>query len=360
MRRKNYIAIVGLAVLAMLFGQMLNSPAAYAQQVRAYVSVDSVRVGDRFSLTVVAEHAFVEQPIFPESQAGAEFFGDLEVLAVQQAGSRLASDGVAGSRVDSLVYEVATFALDTAYVPSIPVFFVVDADTTFYASYPIELPVISLVSEDAAGIRDLAPIADFPINPWPWILGILLFAGLIYGLYYLWNRRRAMVPETVYTVPEPRISPIEEAIKRLRTLEKDADLQDVEQIKPFYVELTEILRVYMSRRLKINAMESTSHELMQDLDGLAKRRRITSEAVHLSKRVLHVSDLVKFADIQPAPEVGHQAFRETRKILDEVEAALRPVEAPPTEAAQQPKPVQQPDAPESPPEENAHEHVDPV
>ena len=354
MQRTNPITIFRLVALLFL-GFLLVTPAAHAQQVRAYVSADSVRVGDRFSLTVVAEHAFVEDPIFPESQAGAEFFGDLEVLAIQQAGSRLASDGVAGSRIDSLVYEVATFALDTAYVPSIPVFFVVDADTSFYASYPIEIPVISLVPEDAAGIRDLAPIADFPVNPWPWILGILALLGVIAGLYYLWKRRRESLPQTVIQAPVPKISPIEEAIKRLRTLEKEADLQDLKQIKPFYVELTEILRVYMSRRLRINAMESTSHELIHDLNRLAGGKRITPETVHLSKRVLHVADLVKFADIQPAPEVGHQAFRETRKILDEVEAALRPVEKPPAAEAE-PKP----DAPQQPAEESAHEQVDPV
>ncbi|MEM8485878.1 MAG: hypothetical protein AAF564_10040 [Bacteroidota bacterium] len=354
MQRKNPISLFGIALLG-LVGCVMFAPAVQAQQVRAYVSVDSVRIGDRFSLTVVAEHTFVADPIFPETQAGAEFFGDLEVLAVQMAGSRLASEGVAGSRIDSLVYEVATFALDTAFVPSIPVFFVADADTTFYASFPIELPIISLVPEDADGIRDLAPIADFPINPWPWILGILALLGVIAGLYYLWKRRRDALPETVFTAPVPRISPIEEAIGRLRTLEKDADLQDVAQIKPFYVELTEILRVYMSRRLKINAMESTSHELMQDLNKMVQRRKITPEAAHLSKRVLHVSDLVKFADIQPAPEVGHQAFRETRKILDEVEEALRPVEAPPAETA----PVSD-GPPTQPAEESAHEHVDPV
>ncbi len=352
MQRTNPISFIRFAVLV-LVGCFVYAPAAQAQQVRAYVSVDSVRVGDRFSLTVVAEHAFVEDPIFPESQAGAEFFGDLEVLAVQQAGSRLASEGV-GSRVDSLVYEVATFALDTAFVPSIPVFFIVDADTSFYASFPIELPVISLVPEDAAGIRDLAPIADFPVNPWPWILGILVFLGLIAGIYYLWKRRIDALPERVAHVPVPRISPIEEAIGRLKTLKKEADLQDLEQIKPYYVELTEILRVYMSRRLQINAMESTSYELMRDLNKLAKRKKITPEAVHLSQRVLHVSDLVKFADIQPAPEVGHQAFSETRKILDEVEAALRPVEAPPVEA------VAAGDTPEQPAEKSTHEHVDPV
>lgn len=308
------------------------APASYGQQVRAYVSADSVRVGDRFSLTVVAEHTFVEDPIFPATEAGEEFFGDLEVLAVQGAGSRLASDAVAGTRIDSLIYEVTTFALDTAFVPSVPVFFVVDEDTSFFASYPITLPIISLVPEDAEGIRDLAPIAEFPINPWPWILGILLFIALTAGLYYYWQRRRALLANTVYEAPVPRISPLEEAIQRLRTLEKSAKLQEESQIKPFYVELTEILRVYLSRRLGINAMESTSYELLGDLNQLVKKDKVSSESLHLTKRVLNVADLVKFADMLPAAEVGHQAFREARKILDEVEEKFKLIEQPVAEA----------------------------
>ncbi|MFK7848073.1 MAG: hypothetical protein AB8G77_22485, partial [Rhodothermales bacterium] len=253
-------------IFLFLFCILSIAPAAYGQQVRAYLSADSVRVGDRFSLTVVAEHTFVEDPVFPATEAGEEFFGDLEVLAVQSAGSRLASNAVAGTRIDSLIYEVTTFALDTAFVPSVPVFFVADGDTSFFASYPITLPIISLVPEDAEGIRDLAPIAEFPINPWPWILGILLFIALTAGLYYYWQRRRAQQNSIMRKAPVPRISPLEEAIQRLRTLEKSANLQEIEQIKPFYVELTEILRVYFSRRLGINAMESTSHELLWDLD----------------------------------------------------------------------------------------------
>ena len=305
-----------------------------AQQVRAYLSADSVRVGDRFSLTLVAEHQFENDPVFPGAEAGAEFFGDLEVLTVESAGAE-ALGAPAGARVDSLIYEVTTFALDTAYVPSIPVFFVAGADTSFFASYPIELPIISLVPEGTEEIRDLAPIAEFPINPWPWILGVLLVALLTAALYFYWKKRRERLGSMVIAAPEPEISPLDQAIQRLRELEKSANLQDVAQVKPFYVELTEILRVYLGRKLRIDAMESTSRELMWDLEKIAKDGIIQGETVKLAKRILDVSDLVKFADMVPAPEVGHQAFRETRKVLDEVEASVRPPEPVLSEASPQ-------------------------
>ncbi len=308
-----------------IIGCLLPVGQAQAQQVRAYLSADSVRVGDRFSLTLVAEHQYAEDPIFPGTEAGPEIFGDLEILAVQGAGS-IVTNADSGARIDSLLFEVTTFALDTALVPSIPVFFTAGEDTSFFASYPIELPIISLVPEGTEEIRDLAPIAEFPVNPWPWILGILLVGLLTAALYYYWKKRMERAGNVVLNVPEPVISPIEQAIQRLRVLEKSANLQDVTKVKPYYVELTEILRVYLGRKLRIDAMESTTRELIWDLDAIAKKGPLESDTVKLAKRILDVSDLVKFADMTPAPEVGHQAFRETRRVLNEVEESYRPPE----------------------------------
>ena len=153
-----------------------------------------------------------------------------------------------------------------------------------------------------------------------------MVALLTAALYFYWKKRRERLGSMVIAAPEPEISPLDQAIQRLRELEKSANLQDVAQVKPFYVELTEILRVYLGRKLRIDAMESTSRELMWDLEKIAKDGIIQGETVKLAKRILDVSDLVKFADMVPAPEVGHQAFRETRKVLDEVEASVRPPE----------------------------------
>ena len=303
----------------------------YSQSVNAYVSEDSVRIGDRFYITLTATHESEQTPIFPTAQEGEGVFGDLEVLSLQGSGVRLVEGNTAGARVDSLVYEVTTFALDTAFVPSIPIYFAVNGDTSFYASRPLEIPVISVVTPDASDIRDIAPIIEFPRNVWPWILGLLLVAAIAVGLIYYLGRRPVVEEEVVVMAPSvPLLPPYDEAIKKLRGLEKDADLNDLLQVKPFYVELTGILRTYLGRRLNINAMESTSKELMQDMNSLAHGTNLPDESAYLTRRILHVSDLVKFADMQPRPEVGTQALMETRKVLDLIEASFKPVDAAPS------------------------------
>jgi len=255
-------------------------------------------------------------------------------LQVLQSGTSLVPGAVTGMRADSMVYEVTTFALDTAYVPPIPIYFVAGADTSFQASYPLELPIISLVPPDAEDINDLAPLVEFPFNPWPWVVGLLI-VGVLGALLYRYLRgREALLPEVILRPSEPLVSPFDAATRRLRKLEKGAQLEDMHHIKSYYVELTEIMRTYLGRRLNIYAMESTSMELMRDMNRLAHRKTIPAEAAYLTKRVLHVSDLVKFADMHPPPEAGHQALSEVRKLLDVVEQTLTPPTVP------EPKPVE--------------------
>ena len=316
------------ALLVVFFA--CSASTVQGQSINAYVSEDSVRIGERFFLTLVAEHESDQTPIFPSEEEQAEVFGDLEVLALHDSGTRLVSGSAAGARVDSMVYEVTTFALDTALVPSIPVQFAVNGDTSFYAARPFEIPVISVVPADASDIRDIAPIIDFPRNYWPWIAGLLLLAAVIAGLIYYLGRRPVMEEEVFLRAPEPVLPPYEDAIQKLRGLEKKANLDEVPQIKPYYVELTDILRTYLGRRLAINAMESTSKELMDDMNRLAHTTDLPDESAYLTRRILHVSDLVKFADMRPRPEVGAQAIMETRKVLDVVEGSFKKLEEPDT------------------------------
>ena len=296
-------------------------PAAQAQQVEAYVSADSVTVGERFTLSIVATHAATEVPTFPEPIIDDSLFGDLEVIS-QVARESYLDDARPGVRVDSVVYEVATFALDTAFVPSIPVRFSADADSFLLATAPLTVGVRSLVPPDAAGIRDLAPLAEFPRPVWPYVLlalGVLIAAALLW--YYLRSRKNADAPTApVPSVPE--VTPYEEALRRLQALER-TELADPATVKPFYVELSELLRTYLERRLDVGALEMTTRELVTTLRAERSRAALPREVVTRTKWVLDLADLAKFADVRPEAEQGRQALSEAKTIVQSVEGAVR-------------------------------------
>jgi len=317
-------SLTGWLMAIVLAGAVSPAPAA-AQDVRAYVSRDTVSVGDRFTLSIVADHAGETTPHFPPAEA-AEAFGDLEVIAASEVYSRLL-EGPGGRRQDSVLYEVTTFALDTAQVPTLPLYFVNGPDTLQVDTDALLLPVRSLVPAEAEGIRNLAPLATFPVAVWPWVLAAAVLAGLGYAAYRYLNRTPPPAPAAA-AVPVPVEAPFVYAMRRLGELQKRADLNDLKGIKPYYVELSEILRIYFSRRLRMPAMESTTFELTAMLKRRAEAKVIPDNVLPRAQQIFRVMDLVKFADLLPPPHVGQEALVRTRALIETIEGTLTPPRAP--------------------------------
>ncbi len=292
---------------------------AHAQRVRVLPSKDSVSVGERFTLSVAVKHNGVARPLFADPALGDTLMGDLLVLGRRGPfQSRLAGRS---ERVDSVVYDVTTFALDSAYVPPQPVRLAVETDTFSVGTPPLAVPVRSVVPEDAADIRDLAPLEEFPRPWWFWALiaaGVLLAGGLVY--YFL--RRRARKPAAEAEAARPETA-LEEALRRLAALERVPPPQ-FDGIKPWYVELADTLRQYIERRLKLPALERTTREITQDLDEARSRFGYPDDLARRVRAVLSAADLVKFADAQPEPAEGRRLVGETRSVLHAIERALTP------------------------------------
>lgn len=307
---------------------VLPAGLVHAQRVEAYIDADSVTVGERFTLSLVATHDALASPSFPVPALDDSLFGDLEVIREVTHEQRELGEGM---QVDSVVYEVATFALDTAFVPGLPVHFSADADTFTVASSPVFIPVRSLVPPDAEGLQDLAPLADFPRPLWPWVLiglAVLVLAAMLW--YYL--RRRAARPEPQAPAPaQPPVPAYEEAMRRLRALER-VDLYDEAAVKPFYVELSDLLRTYLERTLRVAALEMTTREVVGRLRSPSAGARVPGEVVSRVKWVLDLADLAKFADVHPEPEQGLQAIGEVHTVLQTIEDAVHEPPRPQREA----------------------------
>jgi hypothetical protein len=309
---------VGILLTLVLAGLEGTATAQRSVRFETHVSTDSVAVGERFTLSLVAEHGPETTVSFPSPDAGGVLFGDLEVIrriTVQQRRGR------AGRRVDSVAYEVTTFALDSVRVPALPVQVAAGRDTTLRSAPARTLTVVSVVGPDAKGIHGVAALAAFPRPWWTWALLALVGTGLLAGLTYLWWRRRKDDgPAPVRHVPRDDQTPYEAATARIRQLEESYDLSDPDAVKPFYVELANALRVYLAREVGVAAPERTTREVV---DALEARPDVPAEATSRLQAVLQLADLVKFAGIRPAPDDHEKALREARTALDTIEAAPR-------------------------------------
>jgi hypothetical protein len=312
--------VVRTATVLVLTALAWGGTGAAAQPVRfeTHVSADSVAVGERFTLSLVAEHGAETDVSFPSPDAGGVLFDDLEViqrLTLQQR------PGPAGRRVDSVAYEVTTFALDSVRVPALPVQVTAGRDTTIRSAPARTVTVVSVVGPDAKGLHGVAPLASFPRPWWTWGLLALVGTGLLGGLAYLWWRRRQDdAPAPVQRVPDDDQTPYEAATSWIRQLEESYDLSDPNAVKPFYVELSNALRVYLARELSVAAPERTTREVV---DTLAERPDVPAEAQTRIQAVLQLADLVKFAGIRPTSDDHEKALQEARAALDSLEAAAR-------------------------------------
>jgi len=297
----------------------LWAPAADAQRVRATVSAESVKVGERFTLSLTATHSFRTEAVFPAADAGPALFGDLEVIDRQVAEGRYLGTAQPGTRVDSAAYTVAAFAADTARIPSLPVKLVASGDTAQAWSRAQAMPIVSVVGPDAQGPRGLAPLAPFPQPVWPWLLLLLVMIGAALGLAYWWLRPPAREDAEPESEPEPEPTPYEVAMERLEDLKGEYDADDPATAKPYFTELSAIVRTYLARRFGVHAMERSTPEVVYAL----RQRDLSSGVVNRVQAMLAAADRVKFADAQPSPADRTEARQAARSLIRALEGQQR-------------------------------------
>lgn len=142
------------------------------------------------------------------------------------------------------------------------------------------------IEESFAQIPDepiLEKIKQFHKNYWPWIYSVLVLVLLYLG-YRKWNKNKNKPVEK-------QVESLEKlTIKEIDALEQKR-LWTEGKLKEHYVELSFILRSYLSKRFEINLLEKTSLEskILLIQKGLRK------DTVENIGEILDQADMVKFA-----------------------------------------------------------------
>lgn len=151
------------------------------------------------------------------------------------------------------------------------------------------------------------PIIFDDYKNYVWI-GLAILALLLFLIwYFLIRNKKEEIPI------EERIPPYELAMQRLGQLDQKHLWQEG-KVKQYYVELTDIVRSYIERELKIPALESTTDELIESITDFKKigTLDLPKQTIKNLQKLLQEADLVKFAKFKPVKEdiEGHRVDTE--------------------------------------------------
>lgn len=167
-------------------------------------------------------------------------------------------------------------------------------------------------SKDFHDIRDIIDVPN-PFARWiGWIVAAFTLASA--ALVFWLIRKKKLLKMLMSAAAAPRLSPYEEAIKQMEELERQ-HLPDTGAMKAYYSRISEILRVYLLRRLKIASLTETSEELI----GQLRRQALPGDVFGGLAEALRMSDFVKYAKYQPGIADSGQHSRAVRLAIETLE-----------------------------------------
>ena len=279
---------------------------AQAPRVEATLDTAVARVGDSIRLTLTLHHAATARPEAPDLPQ------ILQNFSPRCAGwhQREVATGVELAQE----CELRLYELGLHEVPAVAVPFVTTAgDTLLRATQPLAIEVISARSEGEDQLRDIKPPVLISGGVPLWVvvaIGLLALALCILGGVWLW-RRRTRTPE-----PPPPPEPIDYAAEFARIAA--SNLLERGEFKTYYSLLSENLRRFLEESLAVEAMEQTTSELADALQGAEVEGAIRQQIIDY----LAAADLVKFARFHPALDAARRAPDGGLAILRAIEEAV--------------------------------------
>ena len=261
------------------------STISFAQKpmVKAEIDTTSIRIGEQFQLKISVDET--QNVIIPKIQLkGLEVIDSTRIDTIKNSLIRryILTGFDSGAfyipqqqifvknqafLTDSLLINIATIAIDTLKVKKFPIKSIKKEPYTF---------------------------DDFRIYIYL-VLAILAIIGFWIYWFVIRKRKETEDAPTYRTLP-----PFEEAILRLNELDEKLLWQN-NKIKEYYSELTEIVRGYIERELKVPALENTTDEVLAMIKDFKNADSIetSKETIKKLKDLLQEADLVKFAKSKP-------------------------------------------------------------
>ncbi|MDG2436656.1 MAG: hypothetical protein P8L89_06105 [Polaribacter sp.] len=289
---KKYILHIFLLISIIAFGQ---NP-----MVKAQIETSQIRIGEQFNLRISVNE--IENVILPK----------LELKGLEVIDSAMI-DTLGNMLVQK--YIITGFDSGAYYIPQQQVF----VKNQAYLTDSL-LVNVATVAIDTTKIKKF-PIKAIKAEPYTFddfkiYVYILLAALVIIGFWIYWfviRKRKMEIEEPTFRA----LPPYDEAIYKLNELDEKLLWQN-NKVKEYYSELTEIVRGYIERELKVPALEKTTDEIIETLKDFNEAETISTskETIDKLKALLQEPDLVKFAKSKPLAIEIEEDRKDAKLVID--------------------------------------------
>ena len=306
---------------------LMGSAAAQNVEATAKVQDEQVSVGKPFALdltlkvpygTVVEWNPFLADTL--SAQVDILKRGDLERTA--DADSNII-----------VQQQLTLMTFDTGYIqiPSLQL-------STFNSKFstytdPIQIYSSTIAIDTTQAFRPLVPPIEHPVTMkevFPWLLGLLILVIIGLVIWYYVKHRKPKVDENGEPVRGPQVPPYDKAIGDLESL-KQQKLWQAGKVKEYYSSLTDIAREYIEGQFKVNAVEMTTDDILQEVRELHFDEALFGKL----KDTMELADLVKFAKYSATPLESDNAMSDMTDFVNDSYAHYQAQKAKEEEEARQ-------------------------
>ena len=277
MKRISYIILLFVIALS-----------AHSQNVSVEARIDSVAImiGQQVGMTITVVSPKGNAVQMPALQPRQFITPGVEIVDVAKDDTSEVSNGRKITRRVLLT----SFDENAYKIPSQ----IIKVEGKVYKTNPLALKVITM-DVDTLHLNQFFPPKDVQDNPFMWSewsplfwLSVILLVLIAIGVYlYLRYKQNKPIISRIQIVRH--IPAHQKALSAIDKI-KQSKIQNSENPKEYYTQLTDTLRKYIEERFGFSAMEMTSAEIIS-------RLRNTGDPVMISelRELFNTADLVKFA-----------------------------------------------------------------
>ena len=307
--RRRAFAFVWCMLLCGLFS---SRTLAQDARVESFADTTSIRIGEQIGFRIEVETDTMNQVFFPDGQT----FLPLEVVEAYPV------DTFKAEGKYSLIKKYALTQFDSGSY-TIPVQQIMVGEKAFFTdSVPVAVNtvVVDTLKQKMYDIKGLQAVNRSFSDWWQYLLwGLLIAGGLVFILYwFLWRKKPLSEEEQTALLP-----PYDRALLALEKLDNSKYLIQSEY-KEYYSDLTNIVRSYLEDEVHVDALESTTSQLITKLEMLrdSGSLKLDDTSITQFQKVLETADLVKFAKTVPDGNVIKQDRELAEQLVNKTHEAI--------------------------------------